>query len=96
MIGLTIFVIAQLCFFVLWARVIIDFITAIRPGWKPKKFWLTFFVVIWKITDPPVKLIRRWVKPVRMGGVQFDLAILILFVVLFIILNIARWLMAMG
>ncbi|MGO1392656.1 YggT family protein [Agrococcus casei] len=80
-----------MCFFILWARVIIDFVTAIRPDWKPKKGWLTFFVIIWKVTDPPVKFLRRRIKPVRMGGVQLDLSILVLFVALFILMNIARW-----
>jgi YggT family protein len=45
---------------------------------------------IYTITDPPLKLLRRVIPTVRIGSVRFDLAFLILFIGLQILIQIAR------
>ena len=43
---------------------------------------------IYTITDPPLRLIRRVLPPVRLGQVQFDLAFLVLLIGLQILINV--------
>ena len=40
--------------------------------------------VIFTITDPPVKLLRRLIPPVSLGGIRLDLSIMVLLFVVFI------------
>ena len=41
--------------------------------------------IIFTITDPPVKLLRRVIPPMPMGGVQLDVSVLVLFFILMIL-----------
>ena len=43
---------------------------------------------IYSVTDPPLRLIRRVLPPIRLGQVQFDLAFLVLLVGLQVLINI--------
>ncbi len=40
------------------------------------------------VTDPPLKLIRRFVRPVRLGGVAIDFSWTILLVVVYILMSL--------
>jgi len=37
--------------------------------------------VVYSMTDPPLKRIRRLIPPLQLGGVSLDLAFLIVFIV---------------
>ena len=45
---------------------------------------------IFTATDPPVKLLRRVIPVVRIGGVGLDLSIMVLLLVVFILMNVAQ------
>ena len=45
-------------------------------------------LITYTATDPPLKLIRRVIPPLRFGGVAIDLAFLILIIVINILLSI--------
>lgn len=76
-------------FYILWGRVIIDLVAALKRDWKPKGFILAISIFLFKLTDPPVKFLRRFIKPVRIGQVSLDLSVLILFIALIILMNVA-------
>lgn len=85
-----IFWIIRVYFYILWGRVIIDLIASLKRDWKPKGFVLALSIFLYKLTDPPVKFLRRFVKPVRIGQVSLDLSVLILFIVLIILMQVAN------
>lgn len=70
---------------VLLARVIVSWIPMFSPGWQPKGFVLVLVELIYTLTDPPVRFLRRWIKPVRLGNASLDLSVLVLFILLQII-----------
>ena len=41
---------------------------------------LLLFEAVFTVTDPPLRALRRFIPPVRIGAVAFDLAILVLFI----------------
>ena len=45
---------------------------------------------IFTVTDPPVKLLRRLIPPVNLGGVRLDLSIMVLLFGVFILMTIVR------
>lgn len=59
---------------VMWVRLILDWVRALRPNWRPTGILLVVAEVSFVVTDPPIKLVRRVVKPVRFGGARLDFA----------------------
>lgn len=58
----------------MWARFILDWATVLAPSWKPRGPMLVIAELIYAVTDPPLKLVRRVVPPVRIGAVSLDIA----------------------
>jgi YggT family protein len=64
--ALFIFVIAM------WARLVLDFIRAFKPGWRPQGIVLALSGVVFAITDPPMNVVRKFIKPVSFGAIALD------------------------
>ena len=60
-------------------RLVLDWIQVFARSWRPRGPVLVVAEVIYTITDPPLKLLRRLIPPLRLGSVQLDLAFMILF-----------------
>lgn len=73
---------------VLWSRVILDFATSVSRTWRPRGFLLVAADLVYTITDPPVRLLRRRVRPLRIGGFAIDLAFTIVMFAVIILINI--------
>ena len=61
-------------FLVLLARLVLEYIPLFNREWRPKGVGLVFAEVVYTVTDPPIKLFRRFVPPLRIGAVAIDLA----------------------
>jgi YggT family protein len=64
----------QLFVYAMFARFIVDFIMSVNRGWRPPAILMPVVDFAFTITDPPLKLVRRFVPPVRLGVVALDLA----------------------
>ncbi|WP_027020896.1 YggT family protein [Corynebacterium sputi] len=71
--------------YLLLARIIMEMIASFSRQWRPGKVFSSIGEVVFTITDPPVKLVRRLIPPMPMGGVSIDLSVLALFFVLMIL-----------
>lgn len=70
---------------VLFARLIIDYVRMFARNWRPNSFLLAIFEVVYAITDPAMKFVGRFIPPLRLGGVSLDLS----FIVILLALNVA-------
>ena len=43
---------------------------------------------MYSVTDPPLRRLRRVIKPIRLGGIQLDLSFFVLFIVVSIAYNV--------
>ena len=59
---------------VMWIRLVLDFILSFNRSWRPHGAGLVFAEIVFTITDPPIRLVRRVVPPLRFGGLALDLA----------------------
>lgn len=66
--------------YVLLARVVIDLIQVFSRDWRPKGFLLVICEFIFTVTDPPLRFLRRFIPPLRLGGISLDLAFLVLII----------------
>jgi len=71
------------------ARLIFDFIQIFARNWRPTGVILIIAEGIYSVTDPPLRVLRRVIPPLRLGGVQFDLAFLIMLIGLQILISVA-------
>ena len=67
-----------LYFLVLLARFVIDLVQLLSPEWKPKGVILVVAEVVYTLTDPPLKFLRRIIPPLKIGSVALDLSFLVL------------------
>ena len=74
---------------VMIGRLVLDLVQAYARDWRPTGVLLLVAEAIYTLTDPPLRLLRRVIPPIRIGSVQFDLAFLILLIGLQILINVA-------
>jgi YggT family protein len=60
----------------------------VRP-WYPPRPVKAVGLGIFALTDPPLKLLRRYIPPLRLGTVSMDLSFMVLFIVVLILLQVA-------
>ena len=72
---------------ILWARLILEWVRQFRPDWRPRGLLLMAAEVVYTVTDPPLKFIRRFVRPVRLGGVAIDFSWTILLIAVYILMS---------
>ncbi len=70
---------------VLMFRLVMDFVFQFSRSYQPKGAMLVALEVTYTLTDPPLKLIRRVIPPLRLGGVAIDLAFLVLIFLIYIL-----------
>jgi YggT family protein len=78
-IGSILHLILQLFLFALLARLILDYARMFKPSWRPSGVILFFVEAIYAITDRPMNFVRRFIPPLRLGGVSLDLSFIVLF-----------------
>jgi YggT family protein len=72
-----VYLIAWLYMLVLVARMVISLVMSLSRSWRPSGAGAAVAEVIYVLTDPPLKAVRKVVKPVQVGLVALDLAILV-------------------
>jgi YggT family protein len=70
----------EVYFFVLIGRFIVDLVLSLNGSWRPRGLLVVVVESIYTVTDPPLKAIRRFIPPLRLGPVQIDLAWTVLFI----------------
>jgi YggT family protein len=83
--------IALLLFFVaLIVRLVFDWVQMFAREWRPRGAALVTAHAVYSITDPPLKVLRRLVPPLRLGGVTLDLGFLIVFIAVSVAMAFTR------
>lgn len=71
-------IIVLLFFICLIGRLILDWVQALSREWRPRGPVLVIAEAVYTVTDPPLRLLRKLLPPLRLGAVQLDLAFLVL------------------
>ena len=78
----------QIYFYALIGRLILDLLISLRPGFRPKGLLIPVSEIIFTVTDPPLKFLRRFIKPVRFGAISLDFAWTLLVLVVILLRNL--------
>ena len=78
--------------FLLWlfivGRLVVEIVRSFARDWRPAGCTAAGLEVLFMVTDPPVKLLRRIIPAVRIGNVSLDLSIMILLLLTFILMRV--------
>lgn len=72
------------------ARLVIEWVQMFARSWTPRGPLLVLVELIFTITDPPIRFVRRFVPPLRIGQVAVDMAFVIVFVFVIVLRTINR------
>ena len=68
-----------LAFFVLLiGRLVLEWVQVFARDWRPRGVVLVLAETVYTVTDPPLRSLRRVLRPIRIGSIQLDLAFLVL------------------
>jgi YggT family protein len=74
---------------ILIARMVVTWIQMFARQWVPRGVLLIIAEGIFTATDPPLKFLRRYIRPLRIGTVAIDLSFMVLFIVILVLLDVA-------
>ncbi|MFC3998633.1 YggT family protein [Nocardiopsis sediminis] len=80
----------QIFLLVLIGRLVFELVQSFARSWRPSGFVLVLAETTYTITDPPLRFLRRFIRPVRLGSVALDLSFTVLFLVVVILSSIVR------
>jgi len=79
LVGEVLYFALSLFIIVLVGRLVLDYVQMFARSWRPRGPMLLIAEVIYTITDPPLKALRKVIPPLRLGGISLDLSFLVLF-----------------
>jgi len=68
-------------------RVIMEYVFQLARSFRPAGAVAIALELCYTVTDPPLRSLRRVIPPLRLGNVSVDLAFLVLFVIVNILMN---------
>lgn len=71
---------------VLFIRMIVDWVMVLVPSFCPQGVISTLISLIYQLTEPPLRFLRKYIPPVPLGAISLDIA----FIVLYFILAVLR------
>jgi YggT family protein len=74
----------------LWIRFVVDWVQIFARSWTPRGVLLVALEVVYSITDPPIKALRRVIPPLRIGSISLDLSFLIVMIGAYVLLQVNR------
>lgn len=83
-----IYLLLYLYFLILIGRLVLEWIQVFAREWRPTGVVLVIAELIYTLTDPPLKALRRVIPPLRLGSISLDLAFLVLILGVSLLLSI--------
>ncbi|MGB0099867.1 MAG: YggT family protein [Nocardioides sp.] len=74
----------------LWVRFVVDWVQVFARSWSPHGPLLVLLEIVYSVTDPPIKALRRVIPPLRLGSVAIDLSFIIVLIGAYILLTVNR------
>ena len=69
----------------LLARLVVEWVQAFARSWSPSGPLLVVLEVVYTLTDPPINFVRRFVPPIRLGGIAIDVAFIIVLIFVYVL-----------
>ena len=77
-----------LFFLALIGRLILDWVQVLSRDWRPRGVILVVAEVVYSVTDPQLRLLRKVIPGVTIAGMRIDFAFLALMVITSVLMNV--------
>lgn len=84
-------------YYVLWLlwllvliRLVLETVQSFARDWRPRGVAVVLMELLFTVTDPPIKLLRKLIPPLPLGRVRLDLSAMILLIGLMIGMWVVR------
>lgn len=71
-------------------RIVVVYVMMFARSWRPGRGLAVIFELIFSVSDPPLKALKRVIPPLRLGGITLDLSFLVLFIIVQILIYVVR------
>jgi len=72
-------------------RLIFTWVQMYARSWTPTGVLLVIAEGVYSATDPPLRFLRRYIRPVRIGSVALDLSFILLFLVVYVLWQVVQY-----
>ncbi len=87
-VGIVISYVLWIFLLVLFGRMILSWVPVLVRDWEPRGPVLVLAEVVYSITDPPLRALRKVLRPVRVGNMMLDLAFIGLAILVSILMQV--------
>ncbi len=77
-------------FLLLLFRLVMDYVFMFARSYQPQGPVLVLLEITYTITDPPLKFLRRFIPPLKLGNFSLDLSFLLLIIVVQILMSVVQ------
>ncbi|MFE9421824.1 YggT family protein [Kitasatospora sp. NPDC006697] len=75
---------------ILLFRLVMDWVFQFARSWRPGRAMVVLLEATYTVTDPPLKLLRRFIPPLRLGGVALDLSFFVLMIIVYALISLVQ------
>ncbi|KQB85229.1 YggT family protein [Corynebacterium oculi] len=79
--GLVLLILLRIFTLLLIVRIVVEMIQSFSRSFRPPRAFYLVAEPIFRVTDPPLKALRRVIPPLNMGGVALDISVIVLFLI---------------
>ena len=66
-------------------RLVMEWVFQLSRSYRPTGFMSVILEITYTITDPPLRLLRRIIPPLRIGSVSLDTSFLVVLIVVYLL-----------
>lgn len=85
--GQVVYIVGWIFLLLLLFRLVMEYVFVFARSYEPKGLMLIATESAYTVTDPPLKALRRIIPPLRIGQVSLDLAFLVLFILVQVLIS---------
>jgi len=74
-------------FILLIARLVFEYVMMFARSWRPSGVAAVGLEVVYSVTDPPLKALRRVIPPPRLGNFSIDLGFMVLLFAVYLLMT---------
>ncbi|NMR20601.1 YggT family protein [Cellulomonas fimi] len=75
-------------FLILLVRLILEWVQYFARDWRPRGIAVVVAEIVYTVTDPPLRALRRVIPPLNILGARVDLAFMVLTLISWLLLGL--------